>query len=142
MARTKRSTRTLDTIWEVDDTLWDDFIWPVMLRLDPPAPTGRKRSGERAAFNGVIYHLRTGCQWEALPRQFGTKSSVHRAFQRWDACGVLDEVWAILIDHCDALDGMDWQWQAADGTMGKARLGGMQLARTPRIAAKTARNAA
>ncbi len=142
MARTKRTTRTLPTIWEVDDTLWNDFIHPTILKLDPPAATGRKRAEERAAFNGVIYHLRTGCQWEALPTRFGTKSSVHRALQRWNERGVLDEVWAILIDHCDELDGVDWQWQAADGVMGKARLGGTRSAKTPRIAAKTARNAA
>jgi len=142
MARTKRIVRTLGTIWEVDDRLWEQFIHPVILRLDPPAQTGRRRSDDRAAFNGIIYQMRTGCQWEALPDRFGTKSSVHRALQRWNARGVLEEVWAILIDHCDELDGVDWQWQSADGVLGKARLGGTRSAKTPRIAVKTAANAA
>jgi putative transposase len=142
MARTKRAPQTLKTIWEVDDTLWNDFIYPVIRRFDPPAETGRKRTDERAAFNGIIYHARTGCQWEALPECFGKKSSVHRALQRWEACGALDEIWAILIDHCDELDGVDWQWQSADGVLGKARFGGMPWAKIPRIAGKTARNAA
>ena len=142
MARTKRPVRQLGTIWETDETLWNEFIDPVIHKLDPPAATGRKRSNERRAFNGVIFHLRTGCQWEALPDRFGTKSSVHRAFQRWQTAGVLDEVWATLIDHCDQLDGVDWNWQAADGALNKARLGGIKSARTPPIAAKTARNAA
>lgn len=142
MAKTKQTDPTLDTIWEVDDTLWNDFIHPTILKLDPPAETGRPRSVERAAFNGVIYQLRTGCQWCALPERFGKKSSVHRAKQRWDKAGVLDEVWALLIDHCDELDGVDWQWQSADGALGKARLGGTRSAKTPRIAARTARSAA
>jgi len=142
MAKTNQEPRTLETIWEVDDTLWNDFIWPVILRLDPPATTGRKRSNERRALNGIIYLLRTGCQWEALPERFGKKSSVHRAMQRWAECGAFDEIWSILIDQCDELDGVDWQWQAADGVLGKARLGGIMSGRTLRIAGKTARNAA
>lgn len=142
MARTKRQTRTLGTIWEVDDTLWHEFIHPVIQRLDPPAATGRKRTGERAAFNGIIYHLRTGCQWEALPERFGKRSSVHRAFQRWRQAGVFEEVWAVLIDHCDELSDVVWDWQAADGVLGKARFGGIKSARTRRIGGKTAPNAA
>lgn len=31
---------------------------------------------------------------------------------------------------CDELGAVDWEWQSADASMGKARLGGMQLAGT------------
>jgi hypothetical protein len=52
--------------------------------------------------------------------------------------GVFDRVWALLVDECEELGGVDWQWQAVDGAMGKARFGGAKLVPTPRIAAKTA----
>ncbi len=120
----KRATRSLPTIWRCPDDLWEYLIAPTLLRLDPPKKTGRKRIDQRLALDGMIYQLRTGCQWNSLPREFGSDRSIHRTFQRWLRLGVLDEVWAILVDHCDALGDVEWEWQAADGAMGKARVGG------------------
>ena len=88
---------------------------------DPPAKTGRKRSDERLAFDGVIYRMRTGCQWNHLPKDFGDDGGVHRAFVRWEKKAIFDILWAILLTKCDDLRGVDWQWQSADGCLGKAR---------------------
>jgi putative transposase len=33
-------------------------------------------------------------------------------------------MWAVLGEACEDLDGVDWEWQAADSMMGKARMGG------------------
>ena len=137
MARTKRKVKPLPTIWRVPDELWKT-IKAVLDELDPAAATGRKRTDQRSALDGIIYQMRTGCQWNVLPKEFGDDSSVHRTFQRWIRKGVLDRIWAVLIEQCDELGGVDWQWQAADGAMGKARFGGTLLGETPRIAAKTA----
>ena len=137
MARTKRKVKPLPTIWRVPDELWK-IIKPVLDELDPPAATGRKRTDQRSALDGIIYQMRTGCQWNVLPKEFGDDSSVHRTFQRWIRKGVLDRIWAVLIEQCDELGGVDWQWQAADGAMGKARFGGTLLEETPLIAVKTA----
>ena len=139
MAKTKRRIKKLDTIWECPDDLWNEFVQPVLERLDPRNPgPGRRRIDPRKALDGMIYQMRTGCQWNALPRRFGDDSSVHRTMQRWIERGVFQEIWAVLIDHCDELDGVDWQWQSADGAMSKARFGGITSAPTPRIAVKTA----
>jgi putative transposase len=137
MARRKRTPKPLPTIWHVPDELWKR-IEPVLNELDPPARTGRKRIAPRPALEGIIYQMRTGCQWNVLPRPFGDDSSVHRTFQRWIAEGVLDRIWAMLVAECQELGGVDWQWQAADGALGKARFGGAKSVPTPRIAAKRA----
>ena len=137
MARKKRTVKVLPTIWEVNDELWR-IIREILAELDPPAATGRHRVDERAALNGIIYQMRTGCQWNVLPQEFGDDSSVHRTFQRWIRKGVLDRIWALLVEECEELGGVDWQWQAVDGAMGKARFGGAKLVPTPRIAAKRA----
>lgn len=121
----------MDTIWEVPDELWEQ-VEPILRELDPPKGTGRKRTDARRALNGVIFRLRSGCQWNKLPREFGDDSTVHRTFQRWVERGVLGRIWGMLVEGCKELGGVDWEWQAADGAMGKARLGGTQLARTPR----------
>jgi putative transposase len=141
MARRKKTVEPLPTIWEVNDELWS-IIQTILNDLDPPAKTGRPRTGQREALNGIIYVMRSGCQWNQLPARFGDDSSVHRTMQRWIAKGVLQRLWALLVENCEDLGGVDWQWQSADGAMGKARFGGTRSAPTPRIAANPARNAA
>jgi putative transposase len=141
MARKKKIIEPLPTIWEVNDELWS-IIQKILDELDPPASTGRPRTGQREALNGIIYQMRSGVQWNQLPKVFGDDSSVHRTMQRWIAEGVFERIWAVLIENCEELGGVEWRWQSADGAMGKARFGGIASARIPRIAGKTARNAA
>lgn len=141
MARSKRRYKPLPTIWEVDDELWS-IIQEILDELDAPAPTGRPRTGQRAALNGIIYQMRSGVQWNQLPAQFGDDSSVHRTMQRWIANGVFPRIWAMLIAHCQELDGVNWEWQSVDGAMGKARFGGIMSGRIRRIVGKMGQNAA
>jgi putative transposase len=141
MARKKRDVKALPTIWEVDDELWE-LIQEILDELDPPAPTGRSRTCQRDALNGIIYQMRTGCQWNQLPRRFGDDSSVHRTMQRWVAKGVFERIWTVLIENCAELGGVDWTWQSADGAMGKARFGGTLSDPTRRIAGRSAQSAA
>jgi putative transposase len=141
MAKRKREYEPLATIWEVDDDLWA-VVQGVLDELDPPAATGRPRVCQRAALNGIVYQMRTGAQWNQLPARFGDDSGVHRTMQRWVARGVLERVWAVLVEGCADLGGIDWRWQSADGSTGKARFGGTRPARTPRTAGNAARNAA
>src|SRR5829696_6809172 len=117
------AAQALNTIWEVDDPLWA-MIEPVLAEYWPRKRTGRPPACWRRCVNGIIYQMRTGCQWNKLPREFGDDSTVHRWFQRWAANGVLEQVWAALVEHCDDLGGVDWKWQAADGSLAKARFGG------------------
>jgi putative transposase len=140
MARQKRKVEPLPTIWEVSDELWE-IIRRILNDLDPPSWTGRRRVDQRAVLNGIIYQMRSGCQWNHLPKEFGDDSSLHRTFQRWVRKGVLERIWANLVENCEELGGVDWQWQSADGAMAKARFGGTLSARIPRIGRKTARNA-
>lgn len=144
MAGTKhrrRRARPLDTIWRCPDELWEK-VERVLDELDPPAATGRPRVDPRKALDGMIYQMRTGCQWNALPEEFGDDSSVHRTLQRWVAREVFPLVWSLLVGDCDDLGGVNFDWQSADAAMGKARSGGIWSAKTPRTAARTAANAA
>lgn len=114
------SKKPLPTIWNAPDPLWE-LIEKVLTVYDPPAKTGRKRCDPRLAFDGIIYRMRTGCQWNHLPKEFGDDSSVYRTFARWESKAIFDILWAILLTKCDDLQGVDWQWQSADGCLGKAR---------------------
>jgi putative transposase len=125
MPRRKRQVEQapLPTIWRVPDDLWAEIEF-ILSEVDPPKPIGRKRIDPRCALDGIIYRLRSGVQWNQLPKEFGDDSSVHRTFQRWVELKVFDQIWALLVCESDELGGVDWQWQSADGAMGKARLGG------------------
>lgn len=136
MGRRKRVVKAVPTIWRVPDRLWER-IKPVIEQLDPPAGTGRRRANPRRILDGLIFRMRTGCQWNQLPKVFGDDSTIHRTFQRWLERGVLDAIWVTLIDESEELGGVDWRWQAADTAMGKALFGGIRSGRTPRIARKT-----
>ena len=74
--------------------------------------------------DGVIHRLRSGCQWQHLPERFGASSTVHGWFQRFAADGLLEEIWAYLVRECEELGEVRWEWQAADGVMGKSRFTG------------------
>ena len=141
MARRKKTYEPLPTIWEVNDELWS-IIQSILDELDSPAKTGRPRTGQREALNGIIYQMRSGCQWNQLPSKFGDDSSVHRTMQRWIGKSIFERIWAMLVENCQELGGLDWEWQSADGAMGKARFGGILSAPIPPIAASPAQNAA
>jgi putative transposase len=134
----RTSHATLETIWEINDQLWN-LIEPILAEFWPRKRTGRPPACWRNCLNGIVYQMRTGCQWNKLPKQFGDDSTVHRWFQRWSEEGILFRIWSVLVEQCDELSGVEWKWQAADGSLAKARFGGMMSARTPRIAAKMAR---
>ncbi len=91
-----------------------------------------------AAFDAIIFRLRTGCQWNHLPAEYPDDSSVHRTFQRWVERGIFDQIWAVVQEACEDLDGCNWEWQAADAALGKARKGGTRLDQTPLTVRKAA----
>ena len=112
------------TLWEVPDQLWE-LISPILEKHEPRKPTGRRRVDRRRVLDGIIFRLRTGCQWNHIPSVYGDDSTLHRYFRHWAEQGVFREVWALIVGECQELGRVNWEWQSADGAMGKARMGGM-----------------
>jgi transposase len=86
---------------------------------------------DRQAFTASVFILRTGCQWKALPRSLGAPSTVHDRFQEWRKAGVFERLWKAGLLEYDKTHGLDWRWQAIDGAMTKAPLGGKCTGRNP-----------
>lgn len=141
MARRKKEVKPLGTIWRADDELWAKAE-AVLAEFDPPARFGPERIDQRKALDGVIYRMRSGIQWNQLPKEFGDDASVHRTFQRWIMRGVFARLWALLLEGCEELGGVDWQWQSFDCALGKARHGGIKSDRTQLTGRRTAPSAA
>jgi putative transposase len=128
-------TRPLPTIWEIPDELWER-VAAVLERRYPRASTGRPRADLRVMLDAIIYRMRSGVQWNQLPAVFGPDSTVHGWFQRFVSDGVLGEIWAELVRECEELGGVGWEWQAADGVMGKSRFAGDKRGPNPTDRAK------
>ena len=116
------TTKDDPTIWRVDDALWAE-LQPMLVVDKPRKKPGRRRANDRPIFDGLIWLARTGCQWAALPREFGAKSTVHDRLEEWVAHGCLQRAWAHLLSVYDDEIGLQWEWQAADGCIVKAPLG-------------------
>lgn len=116
-----------------------DDLWRRVAPLLPPPKAkpkgGRPRVDDRRVLAGIIYRLRTGCQWKALGEGFGSGSTCHLRFQEWCEAGVFEQVFKVLLKHYDELRGIDWRWASMDAAMVKAPKGGTRRGRTPRIAA-------
>ena len=132
MARPKTVRAPLPPIWRLSDEQWA-MAAAVLAEHDPPAPKGPDRADQRGVLDAGIFRLRSGCQWNRLPAEYPDDSTVHRHFQRWVERGVFAHLWAVVQEACEDLGGCDWEWQAADGALGKARSGGASWAPTPPI---------
>lgn len=79
-----------NAFFDVPDKLWAR-IEPVL----PPEPRkpwgGRPRVPDRVALAGMLYRLRTGCQWKAIPQEFGSGSTCHLRLQQWGASRCVQE---------------------------------------------------
>ena len=130
------AAKPLPTIWELPDELWER-VEPILARTYPPARTGRPRADLRLVLDGIVFRMRSGCQWNQLPERFGPDSTVHGWFQCFVEDGVLEEIWAELVRECEALGAVQWEWQAADGVMGKSRFSGDKRGPNPTDRAKS-----
>lgn len=116
-----------DDLWRIPDALWARLepLLPVHAPRAHPLGCHRRRIPDRQAMDGVLFVLRTGCQWNALNATGICSSSVaHRRFQAWVAAGVFLRLWAAALTEYDALRGIDWEWLSMDGCMTKAPLAG------------------
>src|SRR5207247_1375104 len=78
----------------------------------------------RRVLDGVLYVLRTGCQWKAVPAEYGSGSAVHRRFQRWGGGGCGEARWRRLQQCCGAAGRLEWTRRCAASSRTRAALGG------------------
>ena len=110
--------------WRISDELWSR-IEPILPKRKRRARyPGRKPLPWRQVIEGIFYVLRTGCPWKAVPRVFGSGSTLHRYYQLLVNLGIFLELWKLALEEYDELKGIQWEWQCLDGATTKAPLGG------------------
>jgi putative transposase len=106
-----------------------DALWVELEQLLPAAPShakgGRDRADDRQLLDGMLHVLWTGCPWRALPRPvFGPWQTVYDRFAEWKRAGIFAQMWARCLHLYERKQGIEWQWQSADGTFVRAPAGG------------------
>ncbi|MBX6316506.1 MAG: IS5 family transposase [Isosphaeraceae bacterium] len=86
-----------------------DAQWKIVKPLIPPAkPGGRPREVDmREVLNTLLYQARTGCQWELLPHDLLSKSTVWDYFARWRDDGTWRRITDALRKRTRAAEGRD-----------------------------------
>ena len=136
---TKKPAKKRVASWVVTDDFWAR-VEPLVPVRERPADKeyarkvggGRKPKPARLVFEAVVYVLRTGCQWKALPKErFGSASAIHKRFLEWEHAGVFEAIWAMGLAEYDQMEGIAWRWQSIDGAMLKAPLAQEQVGPNP-----------
>lgn len=116
--------------WVVTDAFWERVAPLIPPRIAPAGKkyvrkpgAGRPAKPPRQVFEGIVFVLRTGCQWKALPKErFGSASAIHKRFLEWEEAGFFEELWRTGLSEYDEMEGIAWRWQSIDGAMMKAPL--------------------
>jgi putative transposase len=116
--------------WELSDALWER-VHPLIPSRPPRPQGGRPPLSDRQMLGAILYVLRTGIQWNALPRALGASTTVYDRFRLWETDGLFARMWAAGLQEFDELVGIDWEWQSMDGVMTKAPFGGAATGANP-----------
>ena len=119
----RHKVKNIPAITKIPDKLWDTIA--TILPDEKPCKTvGRPAIPFRRVMDGIVYVLRTGCQWKMLPMEYGSGSTCHRRFQQWVMLGIFKKVWTRLLKEYDDKKGIRWTWQSLDSISIKSPLGG------------------
>jgi transposase len=121
--------------------LLDDELWNVIKPLLPPAKPrrvrfpGRKPLEPRKVLTGILFVLKTGIPWEALPQELGCGSGMTcwRYLRAWQQAGVWPRLHQRLLAKLRGADKLDWSRAVVDSSSVRAVLGGAKQGRIRRI---------
>jgi len=125
------------TLVMISDNLWDE-IKSIFPKEKSSKTVGRPIVKYRKVLDGILYVLRTGCQWKMLPKEYGSSSTCHRRFQEWSRLNIFKKTWVKLLKIYENKIGINWTWQSLDSISIKSPLGGRGPAVIPLIEANWA----
>jgi transposase len=124
-------------VWHDEKVRLTDEQWSVLapLLLPPEKQTrrGRPRRGDKELLEGILWVLRTGAQWEHLPRpEYPPKSTCFERFQEWNERGVFPNVLGQLYELLEEQEVLDLREAFIDGTFSAAKKGAQMSVRPRR----------
>ena len=86
---------------------------------------------DQQMFAAIYYPMRTGCQWNALPRCLGASSTVHDRHQQWGEARVFERLWEHGLLQLNVDGQLEWSFECIDGWSTNAPPGGEQTGPNP-----------
>lgn len=71
--------------------------WAQICLLLPRPRLGRPASDHRLMLEGILWVMRTGGSWRALPERFGPWSTVAGCYHRWRHGGIWEQIRQVLL---------------------------------------------
>ena len=102
----------------VPDELWE-MVEPLIPKVERRYRyPGRRRVPDRQVLTGILFVLKTGIPWEALPQEMGCGSGVTcwRRLREWQEQGVWQGLHEALLAKLNAAGEIDWQRAAVDSS--------------------------
>jgi transposase len=103
--------------------------WRVIEPLLPPEQTqaikrrGRPWREARAVLNGILWIMRTGAQWDELPKKYPPYQTCHRRFQQWVMDGSFEKILREIARDLHERGGIDVSECFIDGSFAGAKKG-------------------
>lgn len=116
---------------ELTDEKWAK-IEPLLPRLKPGRRGGHPWADTRRVFEGILWILRTGSPWNALPREYPAPATCWRRLKRWEEEGVWQDVWQEYLRRLDDKGVLGWEECFIDATFSAAKRGVSPSARRGR----------
>jgi putative transposase len=126
----RHKSKNKPAITNISDKLWN-ILSSTLPSEKPNNTVGRPIVPFRKVLNGILYVLRTGCQWKMLSKEYGSGSTCHRRFQQWVQLGIFKKIWMRLLKEYDHKIGIKWIWQSLDGISIKSPLVGAMTGTSP-----------
>jgi transposase len=90
---------------------------------------GPKPVPNRPVVEGILWVLRNGGRWKALPRGYPSPSTCWRRLCDWEEAGVWLDVWRAFLDTLEEQGRLRWDECFADGSFAPAKKGAPGSAR-------------
>lgn len=78
-----------------------DSVWETIKNIIPEKKSkkGRPEKCRKKTLEGIIFILKSGCQWNLLPNGYGNYKTVHKKFIKWGRQGVFENLLRIARKH-------------------------------------------
>ncbi len=116
----------------IADELWAE-VEPLLPRHEPDPRGGAPREPDRPCLEGVVHVLRTGTQWQRLPRcgLWPSGSTCWRRFAEWTAAGVWPQLHRRLLNLLGTAGVIDPAVVLVDSASARAKKGGAHAGPSP-----------
>ena len=127
----------------VPDAMWEFVRQDLPAESRPGHRGGRPAIDNRRTLAGIMFVLKYGVPWQAIPAELGcgSGSTCWRRFRQWTEAGVWQKIHARLIEAMVERHVIDSCLLIIDSASVRALLGGSTPGPTRPIGAKTAANA-